>query len=195
MTKDKDLCDLLIVMGSSLQVGPVNEIPDAISPNVPAILSMFNHETDCMHRKWHASNTGPTHLLNVVLVNRESLHSGSEFDGELLGNCDEIVKYLTHKLRWKDFDGNADLAEVTMEHLVKEAEQRLEQLKTQQPNQQQQDKLCDDKQNEQQQSAGQPKENETTTETESTEPTTKRPKIEGEHLKSPSILICYLRYF
>jgi len=159
MTKDKDLCDLLIVMGSSLQVGPVNEIPDAISPNVPAIL-----------------------------INRESLHSGSEFDGELLGNCDEIVKYLTHKLRWKEFDGNADLEEVAMEQLVKQAEQRLEQLKTQKPNQQQQEKLCDDKQNQQQQSDEQQKENETTAETENqgtetgreteSEPAKKRPKME-----------------
>ena len=40
MAIDKDECDLLIVMGSSLQVGPVNQIPESISPDIPAILSL-----------------------------------------------------------------------------------------------------------------------------------------------------------
>ena len=39
MTRDKDDVDLLIVMGSSLKVGPVNDIPDAIPEDVPRILS------------------------------------------------------------------------------------------------------------------------------------------------------------
>jgi NAD-dependent deacetylase sirtuin 1 len=42
MTQDKDDVDLLIVMGSSLKVGPVNDIPDAIPDNVPRILSKFS---------------------------------------------------------------------------------------------------------------------------------------------------------
>ena len=41
MTDDKDDVDLLIVMGSSLKVGPVNDIPDAIGDDVPRILSKF----------------------------------------------------------------------------------------------------------------------------------------------------------
>ena len=40
MADDKDDVDLLIVMGSSLKVGPVNDIPDAIGDDVPRILSM-----------------------------------------------------------------------------------------------------------------------------------------------------------
>ena len=39
MAVDKDEVDLLIVMGSSLKVGPVNDIPDAIPEEVPRILS------------------------------------------------------------------------------------------------------------------------------------------------------------
>ena len=38
---DQDDVDLLIVMGSSLKVGPVNDIPDAIDESVPRILSKF----------------------------------------------------------------------------------------------------------------------------------------------------------
>ena len=43
MAMDQDDVDLLIVMGSSLKVGPVNDIPDAIDENVPRILSMLNY--------------------------------------------------------------------------------------------------------------------------------------------------------
>ena len=39
MAMDQDDVDLLIVMGSSLKVGPVNDIPDAIDDSVPRILS------------------------------------------------------------------------------------------------------------------------------------------------------------
>jgi NAD-dependent deacetylase sirtuin 1 len=39
MAMDQDDVDLLIVMGSSLKVGPVNSIPDAIDENIPRILS------------------------------------------------------------------------------------------------------------------------------------------------------------
>ena len=41
MAMDQDDVDLLIVMGSSLKVGPVNDIPDAIDESVPRILSML----------------------------------------------------------------------------------------------------------------------------------------------------------
>ena len=39
MAYDKDDVDLLIVMGSSLKVGPVNDIPDSLNEDVPRILS------------------------------------------------------------------------------------------------------------------------------------------------------------
>ena len=39
MEEDVEKVDLLIVMGSSLQVGPVNSIPDAVPQSVPTILS------------------------------------------------------------------------------------------------------------------------------------------------------------
>merc|ERR1711892_81462 len=69
MADDKDDVDLLIVMGSSLKVGPVNDIPDAIGDDVPRIL-----------------------------INREPLSHISEFESELLGNCDEIVAYISREL-------------------------------------------------------------------------------------------------
>jgi len=94
MVDEKDKADLLIVMGSSLKVGPVNEIPDALDKSVPAIL-----------------------------INRESLRYASEFDGELLGNCDDIVAVLAKKLGWSDFSSDGDVQEVTREDLEKTTEE------------------------------------------------------------------------
>ena len=37
MAKDKDVCDLLIVIGSSLKVRPVALIPNSISPQIPQV--------------------------------------------------------------------------------------------------------------------------------------------------------------
>jgi NAD-dependent deacetylase sirtuin 1 len=68
MAIDKDKCDLLLVMGSSLKVRPVALIPSSISPDVPQILS-----------------------------NREPLKH-MKFDVELLGDCDVIVQELANRL-------------------------------------------------------------------------------------------------
>ncbi|XP_011180253.2 NAD-dependent histone deacetylase sirtuin-1 [Zeugodacus cucurbitae] len=68
MASDKDKCDLLIVIGSSLKVRPVALIPSSIPANVPQIL-----------------------------INREQLHH-LEFDVELLGDSDVIINQLCHRL-------------------------------------------------------------------------------------------------
>ena len=67
MTIDKDECDLLIVIGSSLKVRPVALIPNSIPENIPQIL-----------------------------INREPL-SHLNFDVELLGDCDIILKHLCER--------------------------------------------------------------------------------------------------
>ncbi|XP_012276625.1 NAD-dependent protein deacetylase sirtuin-1 isoform X2 [Orussus abietinus] len=66
MAKDKDDCDLLIVIGSSLKVRPVALIPSSIPPHVPQIL-----------------------------INRESLPH-LKFDVELLGDGDVIINQICH---------------------------------------------------------------------------------------------------
>lgn len=62
---DRNKCDLLIVIGSSLKVRPVAMIPNWISPNVPQIL-----------------------------INREPLYHMDTFDINLLGNSDVIAQHL-----------------------------------------------------------------------------------------------------
>lgn len=67
MSIDKDECDLLIVIGSSLKVRPVALIPNAIPHNIPQIL-----------------------------INREPLNHFN-FDVELLGDCDVIIRHLCER--------------------------------------------------------------------------------------------------
>ncbi|GFO38078.1 NAD-dependent protein deacetylase sirtuin-1 [Plakobranchus ocellatus] len=68
MSADKEECDLLIVIGSSLKVRPVALIPNSLPAHVPQIL-----------------------------INREHLHY-LNFDVELLGDCDRIVAELCRRL-------------------------------------------------------------------------------------------------
>lgn len=72
--KDKDECDLLIVIGSSMKVRPVALIPSSIPDNIPQIL-----------------------------INREPL-GHLVFDIELLGDCDGIIQELCLRLGedWTD---------------------------------------------------------------------------------------------
>ncbi|KAG9511278.1 NAD-dependent protein deacetylase sirtuin-1, partial [Fragariocoptes setiger] len=65
---DKDHCDLLIVIGSSMKVRPVALIPHNVPDSVPQIL-----------------------------INREPLNH-MDFDIELLGNCDNIIQELCLRL-------------------------------------------------------------------------------------------------
>nr|KAG5713600.1 hypothetical protein BaRGS_024648 [Batillaria attramentaria] len=69
MAADKNECDLLIVIGSSLKVRPVALIPSSIPAHVPQII-----------------------------INREPLSKRLTFDVELLGNCDDIVSELCKRL-------------------------------------------------------------------------------------------------
>lgn len=62
---DRNKCDLLIVIGSSLKVRPVAMIPNWLSPNIPQIL-----------------------------INREPLYHMDTFDINLLGDSDGITQHL-----------------------------------------------------------------------------------------------------
>lgn len=68
LANDKEACDLLIVMGSSLKVRPVAMIPSSIPTHVPQIL-----------------------------INREPLDHLT-FDVELLGDCDVIIGEICRRL-------------------------------------------------------------------------------------------------
>ncbi|KAF9960622.1 NAD-dependent histone deacetylase sir2 [Modicella reniformis] len=68
---DRDQADLLIVIGSSLKVAPVNDMMHQLSNDIPQIL---------------INRTPITHM---------------DFDVQLLGNCDTIVAELCRMLGWE----------------------------------------------------------------------------------------------
>ncbi|MPC10353.1 NAD-dependent protein deacetylase sirtuin-1 [Portunus trituberculatus] len=84
MAEDKDECDLLIVVGSSLKVRPVALIPSSLPPHVPQIL-----------------------------INREPLRHLT-FDVELLGDCDVIINELCHRLDngWEELCSQEPMTEL-----------------------------------------------------------------------------------
>ncbi|KAF2189545.1 SIR2-domain-containing protein [Zopfia rhizophila CBS 207.26] len=69
-THDKDKVDLVIVMGTSMKVAPVSEIPNFLPPDVPQIYI----------------SRDPVHHIN--------------FDINLLGDCDAIVGELARRAGW-----------------------------------------------------------------------------------------------
>lgn len=97
MASDKDKCDLLIVMGSSLKVRPVALIPSSIPTHVPQIL-----------------------------INREQLHH-LEFDVELLGDGDVVINQICHRLGedWKDICFNNEVLTESKELMALEDEEDI----------------------------------------------------------------------
>ncbi|OAF64661.1 hypothetical protein A3Q56_07625, partial [Intoshia linei] len=88
---DMEKCDLLIVMGSSMKVSPVAEIPDNISESIP-----------------------------TILINNESIRH-INFDVELIGDCDKIVTELEKRIFPKENENveNFNLTEVSVKHFLK----------------------------------------------------------------------------
>ncbi|XP_065156391.1 NAD-dependent protein deacetylase sirtuin-1-like isoform X2 [Atheta coriaria] len=89
MSDDKNECDLLVVIGSSLKVRPVALIPSSLPAHVPQIL-----------------------------INREPLPH-CHFDVELLGDCDVIINHLCHMLgdSWKESIYEPEMLKETL-HLL-----------------------------------------------------------------------------
>lgn len=81
MAEDRDFVDLVVVIGSSLQVQPVSLIPFNIDENIPQIL-----------------------------INKEDLASYSA-DVKLIGDCDSIIIALCMSIggKFKDFMLNGKL--------------------------------------------------------------------------------------
>ncbi|KAF2073897.1 hypothetical protein CYY_004785 [Polysphondylium violaceum] len=71
VSDDIQKIDLLLVMGSSLQVQPVALLPDILDKNIPQIL-----------------------------INREVVGQPHEFDYVYLGDCDSFVKEIELKMNW-----------------------------------------------------------------------------------------------
>ena len=123
---DSQRCDLLLVMGTSLQVYPVGQLPDIVGPWVPRIL--FNRD--------------PVHIaikskLSDMLVDKGQLPPDEDKDEDVVddgfwfdleenyrdvfaqGDCDETVREFVKMLGW----------EKEFEALVREGNERFDAMK------------------------------------------------------------------
>ncbi|DBA03089.1 TPA: hypothetical protein N0F65_003336, partial [Lagenidium giganteum] len=95
ITKDRVKADLLLVIGTSLKVSPVADIPGFLPDHVPQVVI---NKTPLKKKKRRSR-----HPKDV---------SQEEFDFSMLGGCDDVVRYLTQACGW-ELDaaapsGNAD---------------------------------------------------------------------------------------
>ncbi|KXS13587.1 DHS-like NAD/FAD-binding domain-containing protein [Gonapodya prolifera JEL478] len=117
--KDHDHADLVIVVGSSLRVPPVNQLVHMVPPNIPRVL--INRER-LPHVDGSKAHHGPRRRGSLLAEEKErkgtgmgtgtETHSDSEvvdgeveelgaFDVEMLGSCDDVVTWLSSKLGWQ----------------------------------------------------------------------------------------------
>mmetsp|Transcript_29180 Transcript_29180/g.55329 ORF Transcript_29180/g.55329 Transcript_29180/m.55329 type:complete len:374 (-) Transcript_29180:136-1257(-) len=86
--KDTKNADLLIVMGTSLMVGPVNQIPEMVRKDCPRVL--FNNELVGSFRKKNGPNT-----------RKKSYNTNARRDIFHAGDCDSSVQMLCNLLGWE----------------------------------------------------------------------------------------------
>ncbi|KAA8648607.1 hypothetical protein EYZ11_001564 [Aspergillus tanneri] len=84
---DRDRVDLVIVIGTSLKVAPVAEVPGVLPRNVPQIYISRTVS-------WHIFKQVPK-LTTIQPV------SHTRFDIDLLGDCDVVVSELARRAGWE----------------------------------------------------------------------------------------------
>jgi NAD-dependent SIR2 family protein deacetylase len=98
ITRDRLQADLLLVMGTSLKVAPVMEIPGYLPAHIPqVVINMTALKKKKIKKKATAmSNT----MTQGGSKDDKDNKDGEEFDLSLLGDCDEIVQYICNRARW-----------------------------------------------------------------------------------------------
>ena len=87
---DRDLVDLVIVIGTSMKVAPVADVPNFLPPKIPQIFISRD------------VSLGLTRLTRLTRLTHEPLQPCRHipFDIELLGDCDVVVAELCKRTGW-----------------------------------------------------------------------------------------------
>uniref|UniRef100_M4BVU7 Deacetylase sirtuin-type domain-containing protein n=1 Tax=Hyaloperonospora arabidopsidis (strain Emoy2) TaxID=559515 RepID=M4BVU7_HYAAE len=104
ITKDRLRADLLLVMGTSLKVAPVMEIPGYLPSHIPQVVI----NKTILKKKRLKTNKLSTDRQQVSRSRRNSdaTDDEEEFDMSLLGDCDDITRYICSQAGW-DLDPKA----------------------------------------------------------------------------------------
>ncbi|KAG6596132.1 uncharacterized protein IUM83_18603 [Phytophthora cinnamomi] len=101
ITKDRLKADLLLVMGTSLKVAPVMEIPGYLPAHIPQVVI---NKTALKKKKLKSKKISAGGKMSRVSSNKTDEDSASdeeEFDMSLLGDCDDIIRYICAQAGWK----------------------------------------------------------------------------------------------
>ncbi|KAL8007004.1 putative Zinc finger, ZZ-type, Zinc finger, PHD-type, Sirtuin family, Zinc finger, FYVE/PHD-type [Plasmopara halstedii] len=100
ITKDRLRADLLIVIGTSLKVAPVMEIPSYLPSHIPQVVI---NKTALKKKKLKSKNLSAGGTMSQISGTQDSKmdeDNEEEFDMSLLGNCDDIVRYICAQAGW-----------------------------------------------------------------------------------------------
>lgn len=101
LTQDVPRCDLLLVMGTSLQVYPVAGLVDMVAPSVPRVL--FNREPVHLARSFLACDASdaeePAHVVDTGFWFKLPQNYRDVF---VAGDCDDGIRGFADALGWGD---------------------------------------------------------------------------------------------
>ncbi|KAF1784793.1 DHS-like NAD/FAD-binding domain [Phytophthora cactorum] len=106
ITKDRLQADLLLVMGTSLKVAPVMEIPGYLPAHIPQVVI---NKTALKKKKLKSkklSSGGTMSRVSGKRGGKKAEDEEEEFDMSLLGDCDDVIRYICAQAGW-DLDPNA----------------------------------------------------------------------------------------
>ncbi|GMF18964.1 unnamed protein product [Phytophthora lilii] len=106
ITKDRLKADLLIVMGTSLKVAPVMEIPGYLPAHIPQVVI---NKTALKKKKLKSkklSSGGQISRVSTNMDDKDAATDEEDFDMSLLGDCDDIIRYICDQAGW-DLDPKA----------------------------------------------------------------------------------------
>jgi NAD-dependent SIR2 family protein deacetylase len=108
ITKDRLKADLLLVMGTSLKVAPVMEIPGYLPSHIPqVVINKTALKKKKLKAKLLATGTAMGRVNNLKKWRDAAQRPDEEdFDMSLLGDCDDIIRYLCDQANW-DLDPSA----------------------------------------------------------------------------------------
>ncbi|RLN54124.1 hypothetical protein BBJ29_009431 [Phytophthora kernoviae] len=100
ITKDRLQADLLLVIGTSLKVAPVMEIPGYLPAHIPQVVI---NKTALKKKKLKSKQLSAAGKLSRMSSNRtdqDAAGDEEDFDLSLLGECDDIVRYICDEAGW-----------------------------------------------------------------------------------------------
>ncbi|GMF17994.1 unnamed protein product [Phytophthora fragariaefolia] len=99
ITKDRLKADLLLVMGTSLKVAPVMEIPGYLPAHIPQVVI---NKTALKKKKLKSKKISAGGKMSRVSSKSDecSASDEEEFDMSLLGDCDDIIRYICAQAGW-----------------------------------------------------------------------------------------------